>query len=294
MEIVRRAANPWGQEVLLGIGWDLFWVAVVAGLAFIVVHALLIVRLRRIAHEAASEAPAAAGASVPARVVRHDLPSRLFHWTMAASMFALLITAFVPVMGIQFDWVPIHWIAGLVLIGTVLFHIIHASFFQRLMSVWVSRRDVSEGMKELLYIVRGRGAPEEKAGKYPVANKLYHHGAAIATVAAIVTGLFMMVRIDTPVFEQNQYLLSDSTWGVIYVLHGVAGVGLVLMVIAHVYFAIRPEKQWQTRSMIKGWITRDEYLAHHDPERWPVGPEEEEGRVETTPPPSAVGAPSQP
>jgi hypothetical protein len=27
--------------------------------------------------------------------------------------------------------------------------------------------------------------------------------------------------------------------------------------------------------MFKGWITRDEYLAHHDPERWAVASKQE-------------------
>ena len=34
MEFVREAANPWGQNVLLGIAWDLMWVASIAGGAF--------------------------------------------------------------------------------------------------------------------------------------------------------------------------------------------------------------------------------------------------------------------
>ena len=52
--------------------------------------------------------------------------------------------------------------------------------------------------------------------------------------------------------------------------HGLAGVGLVGLVIAHVYFAVRPEKWWITKSMILGWITRRQYLEHHEPSRWPV------------------------
>ena len=55
-----------------------------------------------------------------------------------------------------------------------------------------------------------------------------------------------------------------------YVTHGLAGVGLVGLVIAHVYFAVRPEKWWITKSMILGWITRRQYLEHHEPSRWPV------------------------
>ena len=38
--------------------------------------------------------------------------------------------------------------------------------------------------------------------------------------------------------------------------------------LAHVYFAVRPEKWWITRSMLLGWITRRQYLEHHEPERW--------------------------
>ena len=74
----------------------------------------------------------------------------------------------------------------------------------------------------------------------------------------------------TPVFIRDPYMLSDSTWGFTYVTHGLAGVALVGLVIAHVYFAIRPEKRWITRSMILGRITRREYLEHHDPDRWIV------------------------
>ena len=80
----------------------------------------------------------------------------------------------------------------------------------------------------------------------------------------------MMFRIDTVLWSANPYFLSDAAWGVMYVLHGLAGVGLITMVIAHVYFAIRPEKLWMTRSMIRGWITREEYLEHYDPARWAV------------------------
>jgi hypothetical protein len=40
------------------------------------------------------------------------------------------------------------------------------------------------------------------------------------------------------------------------------------MVMVHIYFAVRPEKLWITRSMIRGWITRHELNDHHDPRQW--------------------------
>ena len=270
MDILRRAANPWGQEVLLGIGWDLLWWAVVGGLGFVVVHTLLVRRLRQRGEAGPHGSGSGAAAAVPPKVTRHSLASRLFHWTMAISMLVLLATAFVPVVGYQFDWVTIHWIAGLVLTATIVYHIVRALFFQSPRAIWTSAGDLREGVSELKHMLGRGGEAPAPTGKYPVANKLYHHGAATAGVIAIVTGLFMMVRIDTPLFTQNQYLFGDGTWGVTYVLHGLAGVGLVLLTITHIYMAIRPEKRWQTRSMFKGWITREEYLAHHDPALWPV------------------------
>ena len=34
MDLWRRAANPWGQDVLIGVSWDLMWSAVIAAVAF--------------------------------------------------------------------------------------------------------------------------------------------------------------------------------------------------------------------------------------------------------------------
>ena len=92
----------------------------------------------------------------------------------------------------------------------------------------------------------------------------------VAGLAAVTTGVLMMSRVRTPFFTRNPYLFGDATWGVTYVTHGLAGVGLVGLVIAHVYFAVRPEKWWITKSMLLGWITRRQYLEHHEPERWRV------------------------
>jgi len=38
MEVLRVSQNAWGQEVLQGVSWDMLWVFVGAGIAFIMVH----------------------------------------------------------------------------------------------------------------------------------------------------------------------------------------------------------------------------------------------------------------
>ncbi|HSR71412.1 MAG TPA: hypothetical protein VLL72_03425 [Kiloniellales bacterium] len=40
MELFRVNRDPYGQETLAGLSWDLLWVFVAAGLAIVLVHAL--------------------------------------------------------------------------------------------------------------------------------------------------------------------------------------------------------------------------------------------------------------
>ena len=99
---------------------------------------------------------------------------------------------------------------------------------------------------------------------------MYHGVIVLAGLSVILTGVFMMFRVRTPFFPRNPYLFGDMTWGLMYVLHGLAGVGLIALVMVHVYFAVRPEKLPITKSMIFGTMSREYYLKHHDPERWVV------------------------
>lgn len=208
--------------------------------------------------------------STPSRIRRHALIDRIFHWVTAASVLTLLATAFLPILGIRFAWVTPHWIAGFVLIAALLFHIVRAPLAQSLRAMWIGADDIRDLIAIARWNLRLGDAPPRKPGKYSLAQKLIHHLFAVVLLTAAVTGGLMMVRMDTPWWQRNPYWLSSSQWGVVYVLHGLAALLLVTMVIAHVYFALRPEKLLFTRSMIRGWITRDEYERHHDPERWRV------------------------
>ncbi len=269
MEILRTAPNPWGQEVLVGVAWDLLWAAAIAGFVFVVGHHLYVWIM---APRAPKSAPKAAP-EVPERVERHSQASRTFHWLMAATMLTLLVTAFFPVIGVQFAWVTIHWIAGVVLTLLIIYHIIHATTKQDFWSVWTGTKELGQAFQAIGKFLRREPAKEERSGKYPLDQRAYHNAVTLVSGGVIVTGILMMVGVDTWFWASNPYFLADSTWGLVFVMHGLCGVGLVTMVIAHVYFAIRPEKRWMTRSMIKGWITREEYLEHYDPDLWKLGTE---------------------
>ena len=270
MDLLTWGRNPWGQWVLTHISWNLFWGSLFAGILFFVAHAsYMFLSAHRKRGAAETDALEAKYKNLPPKIERHSLVARAFHWVMALSMFTLLFTAFLPIVGIRFAWVTWHWMAGLVLAASILFHIIHASFWLDFWSIWVGPKDIPE-LKAEIRRELGNDVPGPKPAKYPLGHRLYHLTIVIAGLAAVATGLFMMVRVQTPLFTRNPYLFRDGTWGVVYVTHGLAGVGLVGLVIAHVYFAIRPEKWWITKSMIFGWVTRREYLEHHEPSRWVV------------------------
>ena len=265
MDLWRRADNPWGQDVLIGVSWDLMWAAVVASALFLIGHAVWIKTRPVEADE--PPAPDDVPSGIPEKIERHSLSSRIFHWTMSVAMLVLLVTAFVPVMGFQFPWVTVHWVAGVLLIATIVYHVIRAIGWQDFWAMF--ELGVAEGMAHLKHVMSAE-APAPKAGKYPFDQRMYHHAIVVVSLAAIVTGALMMARIDTPFWAPNPYLFEDSVWGVMYVVHGLSGVSLILLTAAHIYFAIRPEKRWMTWSMILGWVDREHYLAHHDPEKWVV------------------------
>jgi cytochrome b subunit of formate dehydrogenase len=268
--LVQWGINPWGEDTLIHAQWGLVYVAFAFGLGFMLAHTLFVKFWPKPAGPATAPLNEASAAKVPARVTRHSLAARTFHWIMAASMLTLLATASAPVLGLEFNWVEIHWIAGLVLTVSIVYHIIHASFWLDFWSIWLNKEDAGEAITRLKRAM-GRSAPApRKAAKYPWDNKMYHTAIVLSALATVPTGLFMMKRVETPLFARNPYLFSDATWGVMYVLHGLSGIGLVGLTIAHIYFAIRPEKRWITKGMVFGDISRQEFLQHHDPERWVV------------------------
>jgi cytochrome b subunit of formate dehydrogenase len=281
MGLIQWAQSPWGERVPIHIGFWLLWVSAIGGLLFLVGHAIYVRYWTKPAHAPAggaavgsanstAGAPAIRTAGIPERVKRHSFGARMFHWIMSVAMFALLLTAFLPRLGVKFAWVTYHWIAGVVLTVSVIYHIFHAIFWLDFWSIWPNKEDVEDASKRMRRAL-GQDAPApRKFGKYPLENKMYHLAVLFAGLSVIGTGVFMMNRIQTPFFTRNPYLFGDTTWGWMYVLHGLAGIGFVMLIMIHVYFALRPEKLFITKSMITGTMSRENYLEHYDPERWPA------------------------
>jgi formate dehydrogenase subunit gamma len=280
MELFQWGTDPWGQEVLVRASWDLLYLAFWGGIAFILFHMVYVaVWVPKLAGAAGGESAAGASdaaAGVPDTIVRHSAMARAFHWVMAASMLALLITGFLPILGFEFSWLTIHWVAGVVLTISIIWHMIHATFFLDFWSIWIGPKDIAEAISRTKRQLGG-GGDVQKHGKYPLDHKLYHTAVMIAGLVVIASGLFMLVRIDTPLIARDAYMFADATWGLLYSAHGVSGVLFVTLTLTHVYFAIRPDKIWLTKSMLFGTVDKAHYLSHHDPKRWVVTQDSSKG-----------------
>src|SRR5580765_4828237 len=166
-------------------------------------------------------------ASTPAdRVQRHKAIDRAYHWVMAIAVLILLVTAFLPILGVKFEWVGIHWVTGLVLTIIVLIHIVRACFWQNFWAMMIDSADLKD--------------PFGKPGKYSLAQKLYHLAISVLILAVIGSGLLMWRKVDTPFWQRDPYSPSTESWGLVYALHGLAAMALVTMIVIHVYFALRP------------------------------------------------------
>jgi cytochrome b subunit of formate dehydrogenase len=245
------------------------YVAAIAAFVFFIVHSVW-VRYYAKPMEFSGHTPANEVARLPEKIERHSLAARLFHAVMAVSMLTLLVTAFLPKVGVQFDWVKYHWIAGVVLIASILFHLIHATFFMDFWSIWPDKIDIHDAFNRMKRF-RGESAPPPRRfAKYPLENKMYHLSIVFAGLAVSITGFFMLFRIRTPIFTRNSYMFGDMTWGLTYLLHGLSGVALISLIGIHIYMALRPEKLVISKSMVFGTLDREHYVEHHDPERWAV------------------------
>lgn len=244
MDFATYKRDVWGREVILGASWDLLWVVVVLAFVFIAVHAVVMAARKR------EERPSSEGTQVP----RHAGIDRAFHWIMAVSVFVLMITGVLPIIGIEFAWLTIHWIAGLVLTAVVAFHILR-SFTQDFLSIWITPKDLGELTDSV------------KPGKYSLAQKSMHLAVTVLTLLVIGSGIVMFSMIDTPWWERTNSI-PESTLGWVFLIHGLSTLALIGVVSLHVYFSLRPEKLFYTRSMVKGWISEHELRANHDPEQW--------------------------
>jgi len=112
MGILEWATNPWGRT-FRSICMVFIWVSIIAGLLFLIVHATWL-RFFAKSRQFASDTSPAIAPKIPKHVPRHSLVARRFTGSWQFDVHSA-VTAFLPKVGVQFNWVTYHWIAGAVL-----------------------------------------------------------------------------------------------------------------------------------------------------------------------------------
>ena len=163
-----------------------------------------------------------------------------------------------PIVGVKFPWLTAHWVAGIVLTAAIVFHIVRSLFRKDLATIWIKPSDLAE-------LTGGSAAP--LPGKYSLAQKGMHLAMAVLVLVATGTGIALLAQIDTPWWARSNFL-SEAALGWMFLLHGLSTLVLIGFAALHLYFTARPEKQFYLRAMVKGWVSRAELAAHHDPARW--------------------------
>ena len=180
--------------------------------------------------------------------IRHAVADRLFHRVMAVCVIILGGTAFLPIVGIKFDWVLAHWISGLVLAAAVLFHLWRVFGVHGLSEMLPRRADFNLIGREIFLL----NVADRASGKFDVFQKLYHWMVSLVVLALLVTGGVMLAKIDTPFWARDPSILSDWNWGVVYVIHGSTSLILLFLFILHLYFAFLPDHRKLLWSMVFG------------------------------------------
>lgn len=179
--------------------------------------------------------------------VRHRSPDRLFHWFMALAVIVLGATAFLPILGVRFEWVPLHWMAGIALTLVILFHLYRVFFVHGLREMTPGPDD----LREVVCDLRGAGHEGLAEAKYDALQKGYHAATSVTVLVLVVTGLVMLAKIDTTFWRRDPSILTDQAWGIIYVVHGAAAMILLFLFILHIYFSLLPEHRAFLVSMLQ-------------------------------------------
>jgi formate dehydrogenase subunit gamma len=200
------------------------------------------------------------------RVLRHDDPAILEHWTTGVGTAALLVTGlalgalFIPsFLAKQQVWamMNVHFVAVVMfLFGTFYYGantLLSWHRFKEHLPTANAFRFTIQHYGRLLGDKKYEMPPEDK---YFESEKMAFLLALAATVTIIVTGL---LKASAHVVSIPGVVIGPATF-----LHGVATLGLLAFFLAHVLFAAILPMGWpMLRSMFTGYVTVEHAKAEH-------------------------------
>jgi thiosulfate reductase cytochrome b subunit len=195
---------------------------------------------------------------------RRDSIQIAYHWVNFVTIAALTTTGLAIYLGAAdtasyFAW---HLWMAWVLLAALVIHIWHDTVtLKRFDRMWVTREDLRAAVKRL----RSPGASDAgpKHGHYKVEQIVFHWVLALDVIGLIITGLIL--------WQPGRMFVAPFWmpwgWDAIFfarVLHQVFTMGLIVLVLAHVYFALLvPKNRLYLKSIFTGRVPLAEYAEEH-------------------------------
>lgn len=204
-------------------------------------------------------------------VKRHELIVMLEHWGIAISGIVLLLSGIFQLpsaarykitaipgfwwSGEFFFTLKLHYIASLVFVGLVLFHLVYHLLLKERAMV-PKRGDVAESIKVLKSFVTNQ--PEPPFGKYLPEQRLAYLAIAIPVLMLVVSGLVKTWKnVYAP--DLDRTLLLWATW-----VHNVGFILFFLAFVGHIGALLIKPNRPMLRGMLTGKVRRD-YAEHRHP-----------------------------
>ena len=194
-------------------------------------------------------------------ILRTPLPERLCHWAMVVCFFLVAMS------GLSWVFPSLNWLNGV--FGTPqMARVLHPFFgigvFLALVYLFIRFVKYNLFVKEdriwadnIKSVAAGDHSKPLRIGKYNAGQKFLFWGIMLLISVLLISGLVIWRAYFA-------HLFPIPVLRVALLLHAVAGVGLMLLIIGHIYLA-----RWvkgSIRGMVTGYVSHAWARAHHD--RW--------------------------
>ncbi len=204
-------------------------------------------------------------------VQRHNLIVMFEHWGIALSGIVLLMSGIFQMpsaarykitaipgfwwSGEFFVTLKLHYIASVVFVGLILFHLVYHLLLKE-WSMVPQRGDVSESVKVLKTFITNE--PEPPFGKYLPEQRLAYVAIAVPVLLLVVSGLIKTWKnLYAP--DMDRTLLLWATW-----VHNVGFILFFMAFLGHIGALLIKPNRPMVRGMLTGKVSR-EYAEHRHP-----------------------------
>lgn len=204
-------------------------------------------------------------------IKRHQAIVLFEHWAIALSGLALLMSGIFQLpsaarykitvipgfwwSGDFFFTLKIHYLASVVFVGVVLFHLVYHWLLKERAMV-PQPGDIGESVKVLKTFITKE--PEPPFGKYLPEQRLAYVAIAVPVLMLIVSGLVKTWKnIYAPDIDRT--LLLWMTW-----IHNIGFILFFLAFLGHIGALLLKPNRPMLRGMFTGWVRRD-YAEHRHP-----------------------------